>query len=303
MQLVFSRKPEDVQAPLQLQEKALLASLNISSWTARKFDKQISKDVAEQHGVDATLGRYNKLLIRKSAIDAIEEVIGKARKFHAEQTLDLGRTGIRLLCVSNFDHYTQGMREIRVEFDLKVREFLDNYPLLIEEARGTLNGMFNEKDYPDPDRLLTRFSFETLFDPLPSPGSFETMLSEEQKEVIRQDLSARFQEAQKQAMRDIWDRLYSAVSHLAKKMAEVKGDDGKPGRFHASTVTKLKDLAGLLTRVNLTNDPNLEAMRKEVEDKLAGLDPQSLRDDHELRLNTAKEANQILKTMEEFMPV
>jgi hypothetical protein len=45
-------------------ERAMLAAIHISIWTAVKHDRKISHEVASQHGAPVSAGRYNKQLLR-----------------------------------------------------------------------------------------------------------------------------------------------------------------------------------------------------------------------------------------------
>ena len=57
----------------------------------------------------------------------------------------------------------------------------------------------------------------------------------------------------------------------------------------------------LLPRLNFTDDPNLEAMRAEVEAKLIGHHPDALRNNLDLRQDAALEAKAIMDKMSVFM--
>src|SRR5579859_6280593 len=63
-----------------LSNTAMLASLSIHQWSAKKYDKKVSQEVAANHGMrDSSLGRYNKSLIAKKALDKISKIAGAAR--------------------------------------------------------------------------------------------------------------------------------------------------------------------------------------------------------------------------------
>ena len=47
-----------------IQERAMLAAVHISIWTAVKHDRGVSRDVAERNGAHQGAGRYNKQLLR-----------------------------------------------------------------------------------------------------------------------------------------------------------------------------------------------------------------------------------------------
>lgn len=46
-----------------ISEKAMLTAVHISIWTASKHDKQVSRDVANQHGAHQNAGRYKVELV------------------------------------------------------------------------------------------------------------------------------------------------------------------------------------------------------------------------------------------------
>ena len=48
---------------MKLTDKALLAQLNVSQWTARKYDKKVTQQIADQHNTIVEAGRYNKSLL------------------------------------------------------------------------------------------------------------------------------------------------------------------------------------------------------------------------------------------------
>ena len=53
-------------------ERAMLAAVHISIWTAVKHDRKVSRDVADLHGAHHGAGRYNKQLLRGA--DKLDEL-------------------------------------------------------------------------------------------------------------------------------------------------------------------------------------------------------------------------------------
>mgnify|MGYP001296097693 FL=1 len=62
-------------------------------------------------------------------------------------------------------------------------------------------------------------------------------------------------------------------------------------------VTNIADLTDVLKRINVTGDPALEEMRREIESKFANIDPETLRKDEKVRKTVAKEADEIMAKM------
>jgi hypothetical protein len=274
-----------------LSEKAMLAKLSISKWSARKHDKSVSQEVARNHGTDQDRGRFNKVLVAQEALKAIQKADGAARTYHYTNTLPWKDDGARILPASNYMEYTAEMRRLKSEFEAAVNDFFYAYPALIEQARYDLNGLFNSEDYPSADRIGRKFGFEVEVDPLPTALDFRVELQREEVARIRERIEERLQAAQTLAMGDLFTRLYDVVKHAAEKLND------KTAIFRDSLITNIQDLVDLLPRLNLTDDPRLETLRQEVSAKLLGYDPEDLRKNQFARKETAQAANDILAAM------
>jgi phosphoenolpyruvate carboxylase len=82
---------------------------------------------------------------------------------------------------------------------------------------------------------------------------------------------------------------------MADKLADPTGI------FRDSMVENAREICAMLPRLNFTDDANLEAMRQEVESKIAKYHPDALRQDPVLRRDTAAEAKAIMDKMSVFM--
>jgi len=124
-------------------------------------------------------------------------------------------------------------------------------------------------------------------------ASVQTPLA--QSESIQADIEQRVLESSKAAMDDVWKRLYDKVEWLAGRLANPENT------FNNATYEDAKDLVKMLSRLNFTDDPDLEQMRRDVERKLVSHHPESLRNDPVLRNDTANEAKAIMDKMAVFM--
>ena len=274
-----------------LSEKAMLAKLSISKWSARKHDKGVSAEVARTHGTAQDRGRYNKVLVAQEALKAIQQAESTARTFHYTQTLPWKDDGARILPSLNYLTYTAEIRRLKAEFEAAVNDFLYSYLDLVGQARLDLNGLFNHEDYPTADRIGRKFSFEVEIDPLPTAADFRVNLQGDEVGRIQAEIEGRLKAAQNTAMSDLFTRLYEVVKHAAEKLTD------KTAIFRDSLITNIQDLVDLLPRLNLTDDPQLEALRLDVSNKLLGYEPDTLRKDQFARMETAQAAQDILGAM------
>ena len=79
-------------------ERAMLAAVNISIWTAVKHDRKVGRDVAHQHGAHEGARHYNKQLLRGAErLDALRTLSGQIRQHFYKITLPWSDEGYRLL--------------------------------------------------------------------------------------------------------------------------------------------------------------------------------------------------------------
>ena len=272
--------------------RAMLVNLHATTWSARKYDRKVSRQVAQRHGTTPNAGRYNKCLLPDAVeYKALIKTMSATRELHYEQTLPWSDEGFRLLPSANFMRYTEVIRATQSKFEDELSAFEDAYPRLKEFARRELNGLYNETDYPSIANIRGRFSIKTTFSPVPASGDFRVDLTDDQLATVRAETEARVTQASKAAMRGAWDRLHEAVKRIQERLADPKAI------FRDSLIGNASELVDILGRLNFTDDPQLEEMRTVVRDQLTRHDPQSLRESPTLRKATAQDANDILTAM------
>lgn len=280
---------------MMLNDRALLVSLSISQWTARKLDKKATKDVADINRASTSAGRYNKSLLPLNDLLAnVHQKTGLIREKFAKNTLPWGIDGTRILPSANYLQFMTDFRKEKSEWRSLVNNFLDNYEDLVDEAKRWLGDLYDEKDYPTKDRVMDKFNMDMAILPVPA-NDFRVELSSDELSRLQEEMEGRMATVQQEAMMDAWGRLYKHVQHIAEKLADPKGI------FRDSMVENAQETCDLLTRLNIADDPNLEAMRREVEAKLVSHHPDSLRNDIDLRQDTAAEARKIMDAMSVFM--
>jgi len=280
---------------MKLSDKALLVQLGISQWTARKYDKRATEQVAVQNGTTMSAGRYNKSLL--PANDALANVHQKATAIRAKfykNTLPWGMEGTMMLPSANYLNFMTEFRKEKAEWQTLVNTFLSNYVQLREDAKRFLGSLYNEADYPKLHEIERKFRMDMAVFPVPS-NDFRVQIADEELASIQQDVERRVQDAAQNAMSEAWQRLYDRVKHMQEKLADPKAI------FRDTMVENTREICALLSRLNFADDPNLEAMRNEVEQSLANNHPDALRNDPDLRRDKAAEAADIMKRMGAFM--
>lgn len=287
-----------------LTTRAMLADLTIRQWAARKHDRKVSDEVAEQHGSDRELGQFSKALVDKGALKPVQAAASALREFHYDNTLPWSDKGPRILPAANYFAYTAGVRDRRAKFEAAVGDFLNLYDAHISEAERRLGTLFKRAEYPTRDRLARLFEVRTYFEQLPDPNDFRVAVGDVEVARIRAEIEDRSRDAVQEATRSLWQRCHDAVSHMVERLNAYQRDPetGKvTAPFRDSLVENIRELVDLLPRLNITGDPELERMRQRIEASLTREEPQTLRENETVRADVAQQAADILSAMSGYI--
>ena len=287
-----------------LQNNAMLVSLTVTMAAATKHDRKISSEVSTMKGAADDACRVSKVLLAKTALADIQKIVSEARQFHYANTLPWDDTGWRILPSANFTVWQDTMRDLKQRFEQTVSRFMTDYPSYVTDARTRLNGMFNADDFPAAQDMATKFQYATETQPIPDGSHFVLDLSQQALDTMSAQVDSRVEQATSAAVQDLWQRLYDGVSHMAGKLNQygTDPDTGKVvGKFHDSLIGNVRELCDLLPRLNVTNDPDLEAMGQAIESQLTATTPQDLRDSETIRKSVAAKAESIMDSMSGYM--
>lgn len=282
--------------PTQIHSRALLVWLTISTWTARRYDKQISRKVNAEYNASDDAGRYNKFLLPgdAQAYKTLIALAGSIRAAHYTQTLAWSDEGWRLLPTANYMEYTTWFRQQQSEYKRALDQFVADYPTMRAEAQIKLKGLYRDEDYPDTYDIRQRFALDVQYSPVPAIGDIRVDLAADQVGAIETAIQQRIERASRLAIGDAWQRLYGCVQRMSERLSDPEAI------FRDTLITNTRDICDALKRLNVTDDPALEAMRVHVERELTAHDPDVLRDTPRVRRSVAEKADAILSTMRDL---
>jgi hypothetical protein len=280
-----------------LSRKAVLVSVNISQWTARKLDKRVTKETNDRYNAAQDAGRFNKLLIAADHLTEITGIVSKARVLHYRMTQPWADDGPRILPNSLYAKFTDEFRILKRDFHDAADRFAADYPRFVAERRVALNGLFNESDYPKASDIREKFQLTLTVLPFPDAEDFRADLDADTVADIRREIEATTSNVLGNAMRNTAQQIVDTVGHMATKLAAYK-DPSEPGKrgqfFFDSLVDNVRDLAELLPAFNLANDPKLTAITLRIQKELCAEDASVLRKNDDARLSVQKSADEIV---------
>jgi hypothetical protein len=267
---------------ISIASSAMLVELSISAWTARKLDKKVSAQVDLDKHAKTRAGNYNKnLLAGTGFLDTINKYAASARHWHSTQTLPWSDNGLRLLPMSNFLAYKENLVTLEKNYQALVDKFIVAYPNLVSAAAFQLGDLFDRNEYPDAEKVATKFKFRVNYLPVPMAGDFRVDINEEAKAEIIMSCEGLYKERLDNAMKDAWTRLHDCLLRMSERLADNENGDRK--RIHDTLIDNAVELTLLLKHFNLTGDSSMETARTDLENAIKNHDADDLRESHMAR--------------------
>lgn len=276
-----------------LQNKAMLANLSISRWSAKKTDRKVTKEVTDAHGADRDAGDFRKTLVDKAHLKALMTSASAIRAYHYKMTLPWDDDGRRILPSASFKEYSDTNRTMRFADEKLRREFIAVYPSLLATAPKRLGSMYDPKDFPSASEIADKFDIKISLEPIPSAADFRVDVGEEAAEAIRAEITAENDLKFQQAMKDLYGRVHKVVNHISETLHQ------EDPRIFDTLVTNARDIVACLPALNLTSDPVLEQLRIDLDKMLPH--PDALRASPHTRKQTADAADEIIAKMQPYM--
>ncbi len=260
---------------MDLNRDAMLVGLRISAWSSRLYDREASDHVAAHHDASTSAGRYNKRLLPKAALAALNATMNEARTRHYSNSLPWDDKGSRLLTVANYEYYTQVMDGLRERLVRQRTRFIEEYDDYVEQARIDLGKLFRMEEYPSKEDLRDRFSIRYRITPVPDADHFMARLASDDTERVKREIELHIEEQLHDAVGDLYRRLAEAVERVSERLTE--NDNGKPLVFRDTMISNIRDLVDVVPRLNIFGDHRLASLCEQVKDRIAGVEPDSLR--------------------------
>lgn len=285
-----------------LHEAAVLVSLSMSVPTLSKLDRGASDEVTRNKRADKGTARVNKSLINRDHLKEITKLRDAARNYHYAETVPWGDLGNRLLTNEKLIDYQNKMAGFERDFNSAKTRFLDKWDTLKMSAQMELGDLYNPDEYPSRHRLAGKFRFHVALEPVPQPGAIDdirTNLSDTVRAEMKRQYEQLMQTRSREVAMNIWKRLYGPLKNMSERLDD-KEDDGTPNKFRATLVDNVLEIVDLMKAFNLTNDPDMDRVRRELRNTLSGVTTEGLKNNVTLRKTTKQGVDNIIKTVEQI---
>ncbi|PQO46064.1 hypothetical protein [Blastopirellula marina] len=243
------------------------------------------------------LSAGKKLLDTKNArFKAVTSARNRIRGFWTSMSLPFPEPGIRLIRQDRVDTFQDWMNQLRVELTEAVEALDEDYLSLKSAARQRLGRLYNEADYPVS--LSGLFDVTWDFPNIEAP-SYLRQLDPQLYQAECERVQARFDEAVQMAESAFIEELSGLVSHLTERLAGQQ--DGRAKVFRDSAVGNLNEFFERFRSLNIRSNEQLDSLVSQCQQVVQGVQPQSLRDDAQLRQTVSRELSSVQSTLDELL--
>jgi hypothetical protein len=290
-------KPKHITS---LATACVLVNVDSHLWTATTQDREISDEVTISKKADPSSGRFVKHLLANNADH--KRIINYRQMIYnwvKRSTYDWSGSH-HLLPVIELSKFMKEWREHEAEFNKLVNTFLDAYPTHVSNMAFVAGDMWKREDYPTVDQVRNKFFLKLYVSEVPT-GDFRVKIADD----LAQDLHTVYQREAERMVTQVIDRQKTQLVELMKtisnacRLEESVEDDGKVklrrGRVYQTTIERALELCDQYAEFNLTQDPQLEDMRNELQNVLAGVTAESVSKSDTARIRVKSELDAILE--------
>lgn len=305
-----------------LAERSVLMRFTAGLPGQHRKDKRVTSEVQAEKGLGKDSGKWVKDLFPEVALKAVKSKINEARAYHDSVTLPFGcrgddedstpaMAGVGILPAALIKEYADKMRQFKGELEVLADDFLRDPWQWVAWAQKEHNGTFDPKNYPgctldsagavqvdaaEWDKAM-RKKFYLRTEPLPVPNAQH--FTEAVTSLLGVDVESvdiRVRDAEQEARREVVRRLIAPVKAMAEKLSEAPKAGKDDIVFRDTLIGNVQDIVALAPKLNISGDPEIDAMVVEVE-KLTRFSPAVLRDDKYTRNEAADLAAATLKRL------
>jgi hypothetical protein len=251
----------DMHVPFKiatLADKALLVKLQRSMYQPYAFDLEATKLVEQSAGV-AGVGRFNKRLFKGNTIlaDTNEKftLLYNTYRRHTVPWLD---DGVRMCPNALYFEFAQEMRGLIADAKHAADNLASRWSQMVQDDMHRLGSMANFRDYPTAAEVRAKFDATITFMPIPTTSDFRVDVTEEDKAEMERAIHEAEANVAKYLLKEMMDPVKAFVEKLSVPIGE------KGSIFRDTLVENLEDLVTRLPRLNINNDPQVDAILKDI---------------------------------------
>ena len=278
---------------LSLASAGILVNVDATTWGATKKDGKVTEEVtsaykSDKNSADVVVNLMAGVKEHKEILKYRNDIRNWVRRW----TYDWA-SSIRYLPMMRIERFKDEFNNMyKPTYDGLVNALVERYDDVVAEMAFKNGDLFKREDYPSKSEVASRFKLELKVIPVPA-NDFRVQVAEDIAEDLKNHYERNANEMVEAIMRDVTEDLTGYIKRLARSCSEPEDGKNKP-KVYDSAVEGLKELTRTLSKLNVTNDAVLEAMRKEAEQVIGNFTAKDIRESDAVRSSVKNGMDDIL---------
>ena len=303
---------------MQLAKSAMLVSANVvnGGLLGERKDDKASALIEDTYNVAERRTKASKFLIdrKHKSVKQVVAASQRVREVVYKYTMPWGDDKTRLLPIKLIDTFKVKIGTALAELEEARENYLTHYPSLVSDSERDLAELFDRSQYPTVEKARLLFKSKVTYWPIPDSAHFIAEIAEESaneaREMIKREIEDRLIEASydmvrraKEVVSIYVDKLenykpakavedeYGNKKRNRKGVVEKEASNGTA--FRDSLVENVKETARLIENMNLTGNPEIAKVVKDL-NRLSGFAAYHLRKSDNIRAQALSAGQQML---------
>lgn len=243
--------------------KVLCVGLRTSCLGTSVTDQEATREITDSRGAKSGKYKATKKLYGES-LKGLKKNRSDARRWFNSVTLPGISEDLRITTPARLGDIQAKIVEFQQQDNALVETLKKRWYDIIDADRRDLGEGFDPNNYPAPENLEQFFRINLTVTDMPqgdyqrvqglTQATIEEMQEQHQKMLVHIGNTAR---------NEVFKQLTQLVGKISDKLTNPDAE-----KFHDSLFDNLHEYLKLVPDLNITNDPQLEALRKEAAEKL-----------------------------------
>lgn len=297
---------------MQLAKSAMLVSANVvnGGLLGERKDDKASALIEDTYNVAERRTKASKFLIdrKHKSVKQVVAASQRVREVVYKYTMPWGDDKTRLLPIKLVDTFKVKIGTALSELEEARENYLTHYPSLVSDSERDLAELFDRSQYPTVEKARLLFKSKVTYWPIPDSAHFVAEIAEEAakeaRDMIKREIEARLLDATydmvrraKEVVSTYVDKLENykptkpQKKYLGTVLQEKEASNGTA--FRDSLVDNVKETARLIESMNLTENPEIHKVIKDL-NRLSGFAAYHLRRSDNIRAQALTAGQQML---------
>ena len=273
--------------------KACLVRLRIRKPSASKKDQSLT-DLYNARNGEVDAGYWSsKYFSQSPRWKAMNNALNAVYRFNRQETLPWTDDGERALPMAAHPAYMAGITPLIDMANVHIKDFFDHYEEEVDADLMHKHSTGDRSKYPTAEEIREKISVSVKFLPITTGRDWRVDVGEAEAALLEKEINSALGNAKDYMLGTIAKGMMDLVEKI-----DTYGD-GEGKRWHGSLVTNLQDAVNRIAKLNVGDDPDVNALVTAVDGVLDKHSPapDSMKHSEGARSEAKEELNNLLANL------